>query len=133
MPRLKGPKTAPISGNGLWWDVEDEYYVHNDLRTIPQHKGLASAPALAQPHCYHYPLRPSQDQINQHDNDGIGGASPHTLPQPLGKNGRGGSAENASEPWKDLLLAFEEQKMSTSAAAPSSPRPYFLSTKPSHP
>ena len=42
---------------GPWWDVEDEYYVDDDLRPIPplEQEGLGSTPALAQPHSHHHP------------------------------------------------------------------------------
>jgi hypothetical protein len=42
---------------GPWWDVEDECYIDDDLRLIPllEQEGLASMPALAQPHPYHDP------------------------------------------------------------------------------
>ncbi|CZR63509.1 uncharacterized protein PAC_13406 [Phialocephala subalpina] len=45
--------------------------------------------------------------------------APHTLPQPLGENGGGGSDENASELERDMQLASEEQEKS-SAPAPGS-------------
>jgi len=131
----------PASGlsDGPWWDVEDERYVDDDFRPIPplEQEGLASTPALAQPHSHHDPPGSSQDQISQHDNDGIGGApdepAPPTLPQPLGESGGGGSNENASELKRDMQLAFEEQEKPSSAPAPGSPRPRRPSAEPPHP
>jgi hypothetical protein len=129
---------APKLSEGPWWDVEDECYVDDDFCPIPplEQEGLASTPALAQPHPHHDPPGPSQDQISQHD-DGMGGApdepAPLTLPQPLSENGGGGSNESASELERDLQLASEEQEKSTSAPAPGSPRPSRPSAEPLHP
>jgi hypothetical protein len=59
--------------------------------------------------------------------------APPTLPQSLGKsNGRGGS-KSASEPERDMQLAFEEQEKLLLAAAASSLRPRRPSTEPPHP
>jgi hypothetical protein len=61
---------------------------------------------LAQPHSYYYPYRSLKNQINYYNNNGTGGGSdkpvPYTLPQPLGKNNRGKSNENASELERDI-------------------------------
>jgi hypothetical protein len=123
---------------GPWYDVEDECYVDDDLCPIPPlaEEGLASTPTLAhgQPYSYHHPPGSSQDQINQHGNDGTtGGASDepaHTLPALLDEDGGRGSHENASKLERDLLPAFGEQKKSSSAPAPSSPRPHCDSVEP---
>jgi hypothetical protein len=133
-----GTDPASELSEGRWWDVEDECYVGDDLRPIPpfEQEGLASTPALAQPHPHHDPPGSSQDQISQ-DDDGMGGApdepAPPTLPQPLSENGGGGSDESASELERDMQLAFEEQEKSSSAPAPGSPRPRRPSTEPPHP
>jgi hypothetical protein len=106
-----GADTHSQLSNGPWWDVEDEYYIDDDLRLIPllQQEGLASVPtpAQGQPHSHHYHSGSSQDQINKHGNDGItGGAadgltshSPRTL---LDENSGAGSDESASELGKDI-------------------------------
>lgn len=125
---------------GRWWDVEDECYINDDLRPIPplEQEGLASTPMQGQPYSYYHPPGSSQDQISQYGDSGTTGgvldeAAPHTLPQPLGENGRGGSDENASELEKDMLLAFEEQEKSSSAPTPSSRHPQCHSAEPLHP
>jgi hypothetical protein len=138
-----GADPASELSKGPWWDVEDGCYVDDDFRPIPllEQEGLASTPALAQPHSHHDPPGSSQDQISQYDDDGIGGApdepAPPTLPQPLGESGGGGSDENASELERDMQLAFEEQEKSSSAPAPApapgSPRPRRPSAEPPHP
>lgn len=133
-----GADPASELSKGPWWDIEDECYVDDDLRPIPplEQEGLASTPALAQPHFHHHPRGSSQDQVNRHSDGGMGGApdepAPHTLPQPLDEN-RGGSNENTTELGRDIQLAFGEQEKSSSATAPRSPRPHPPSAEPSHP
>jgi hypothetical protein len=86
-----------------------------------------TTPAQGQPHPLHHSLRLSQDQINQHSNDGTirrtsEEPGPYSLSTPLDENGGGGSEEKTvSELEKDLLLAFEEQEKPSLAPAPSSP------------
>jgi len=103
-------------------------YVDDDFRPISplEQEGLASTPALAQPHSHHDPPGSSQDQISQHNDDGIGGT-------PDERESGGGSNENASELERDMQLAFEEQEKSSSALALGSPRPRRPSSKPPHP
>jgi hypothetical protein len=44
-----GTDPASELSEGLWWDVEDKYYVDDDFHPIPplEQEGLASTPALA--------------------------------------------------------------------------------------
>jgi hypothetical protein len=51
----------------------------------------------------------------------------------LDEDGGGESGEHVSELEMDMLLAFKEQEKSSSATAPSSPRPHHHSTEPPHP
>jgi hypothetical protein len=77
---------------------------------------------------YHSP-GPSHDWIGQYNGDKNTQRTsekprPHTLPKPLDEDGGGKSEENISELEINMLLAFEEQKKSSSATAPSSARPH---------
>jgi len=133
-------KAINSSGHGAWYDVEDDRFVDNDLRPFSplELEDLASTLAWGQPHSCYHSSGPSHDRINQHDGDGNTQCTseepgPQTLPQPLDEDGGGESGENVSELEIDMLLAFEEQEKSSSATAPSSPRPHRHSTGPLHP
>jgi hypothetical protein len=134
--------TDPYS-HGLWFDIEDGGYIDDNLCPVlsPKQEGLAStpSPAQGQPHSLPYSLKPSQDQINRHSNDGTirhtsEEPGPHSLSTPLNKNNGGGSEEKTvSKLEKDLLLAFKQQEKPSLTPAPNSLRPRRPSTKPLHP
>jgi hypothetical protein len=128
-------KPIDPSGHEAWYDVEDDRFVDKDLRLFPplEQEDLASTEAQGQPHSRYHSSRPSHDQINQHDDRASEEPGPHTLPQPLDEVGGGESEENVSELERDMLQAFEEHLKSSSATAPSSPRPHRHSTEPPHP
>jgi hypothetical protein len=88
-------KPTDPSSHGPWCDIEDGGYVDDDLCPIPslEQEGLASTPtpAQGQPHSLHLSPRPSQNQINQHGNDGTirrtsEEPGPHSLSTPLLKS-----------------------------------------------
>jgi hypothetical protein len=127
-------KSTDLSGHELWYDVENQRFVDEDLCPFPflEQEGLASTPTPTQDQSLscHYSARLSQDQINQHGSDRtMPSASeeptPYTLLASLSKNSEGECKEdNFSQLDKGLLLAFEEQDklLSASNPAPSSPQ-----------
>jgi hypothetical protein len=98
----------------------------------------ASTPVHNHGHSRYHSPRPSHDRIGQYNDNGntqrtLEEPRPYTLPKPLDEDSGGESGENVSELEMDMLLAFEEQEKSSSATAPSSPRPHRHSTEQSHP
>lgn len=61
-----GADPASEPNKGLWWDIEDECYVDDDLCSILllEYKGLVSTLAQAQPYSHYHPPRSLQEQSN---------------------------------------------------------------------
>jgi hypothetical protein len=120
------------SDHKAWYDVEAGCYVDEELPLglKPEQEGLAtSTPVHDHGHSRYHSPGPSHDWIGQYNGDKNTQRTsekprPHTLPKPLDEDGGGKSEENISELEINMLLAFEEQKKSSSATAPSSARPH---------
>jgi hypothetical protein len=105
--------------------------VDEDLHPFPllEQDGLASPSTQDQPHSHQYSPGTSQDQISIRDNDGAKQSAseelaPHSLLATLYEDGGGKKDANVSKLGINLLLAFEEQEMSSLATATGSPRPH---------
>jgi hypothetical protein len=134
-------KPTNPSAHELWYDVEDGRFVEEDLCPILplEQEGSASTPTLAQDYYYppHYSPRPSRHQIG-YDSDGNTQRTSeeparHSLPTTVDEDRGGRRDENTSELGKDFLLTLEGQEKTSSATAPSSPRPRYHSAEPSQP
>lgn len=136
-PRSTRPTQDPTSELSMpadppsferWYDFEDDRYVYEELPPSP---GLGEQGSLISTftqqdytHSLHHSSRPSQDQINQHDDritPSISEAAPHSLPEPLDNGGQ--SYDNVSELEEDRRLGLEEQEKSPLAGGPRSPPP----------
>lgn len=139
-PTSELSKASDLFSFEKWYDLEDHCYVYKELPPSPglgEQGRLMSTLARDHTHSLHHSSGPSQDQMNQHDDDKItrstSEAASHSLPDPLDEDGEGWSDDIVPELEKDQRLALEDQEKSSSASAPSSPRPPRRSTEPSYP
>jgi hypothetical protein len=114
-----------------WFDLEEDRYVYEPTSGLGscEQQGVPSAPAQDQPHTLRQSFGPSQDQTNQQDITSVESV-PNSLHRPSDDGDDGWTKDSMAELEREVGLALVAQAMSSSASAPSSPRPRSVEALP---